>query len=608
MRRWRRRGLPRPLFLVGGLLLLLALGAGVRLAEAQRHLRAAELAFTEAKTAVGETRTDDAAAALDDAQAELDAAASQTGAFPLNVLRPIPLLGSPTKAVADVTDAGTELVAAGRVVNEAAELFPTSGAVAVDGHDLSAFHDAAVGAEAALVEAEAHVRTAADIVDGPAGAMLPQLSSPARSLAGTIDDALTQLGGAERGLALLADLTAPTTDARILVLSQDTYELRPTGGFAGSYGILEFRNGRVELTEYDDSHALPEAEPPMEPPPFLAGHLPNEWELENALWWPHFPTSAENAVEMFRRQRGIEVDGVVAMTDDVIARIVGAIGPVQVPGYDEPVVEEGFADRVVYETGLKRPLDTPRKRFTIELSKVVLEKLFDLQPDEMAAVAGRLRENRPGDLQLWFPTDDRQRLVAGSAFSGEMPTYDRDVLMVVDANLTASKANRGLTREITYRPRWDREEKRYVGQLRMSYVNDDPESEYVNPYYNGFVRIYAPAGAELLPGEDNARFAPIGREGDFEVFGGWVMVRPEERVEVEVEYWLPDTVDGDGRTYGLTWRRQPGTSRDTLVAHVGSTRHLQPPEATTLELEAGLRDHPVREFLHDRWITRQLGF
>lgn len=587
--------------------MLLVLGAGVRIAEARRDLEAAELAFLEAKTAVGETRTDDAAAALGDARDALDAARATARSFPLNVLRPLPVLGSPARAITDVADAGAELVAAGRVVNEAATLLPASGAVAVDGHDLSAFHDAAVGAEAALAEAETHVRRAAAIASGPSGAFLPQVSSPARSLAGTIEAARTQLGGAERGLALLADLTAPTTDARLLVLSQDTYELRPTGGFAGSYGILRFRGGRVDLVEYDDSHALPEADPPMDPPAFLAGHLSKGWELENSMWWPDFPRSAETAAELFRRQRGIEVDGVVAMTDDVIARIVGAIGPVQVPGYAEPVVEEGFADRVVYETGLKRPLDTPRKRFTIELSKVVLNELFDLEADELAAVAGRMRDTAPGDLQLWFPDGPRQRLVEGTSFSGAMPAPDRDFLMVVDANLTASKANRGLRREITYRPRWDRDAGRYIGQVRMSLENQDPQSEYVNPYYNGFVRLYVPAGAELLPGEENARFAPVGREGPFEVFGGWVMVRPQERLEVQVEYWLPDSVER-GRTYGLTWRRQPGTTKDGLLAHVGHRRHHQDPAAGDLELHAGLRDHPVRELLHDRWITRKLGF
>lgn len=39
------------------------------------------------------------------------------------------------------------------------------------------------------------------------------------------------LDGAGRGLDLLADLTAPTTDARLLVLDQDSLERRATGGF-----------------------------------------------------------------------------------------------------------------------------------------------------------------------------------------------------------------------------------------------------------------------------------------------------------------------------------------------------------------------------------------
>lgn len=590
------------MFVVAGLLVLLALWAGVRLADAQRHLRAAEQAFLEAKSAIAETRTDDAEVALEHAEEKLAAAALHADAFPLDVLRPIPLLGSPTKAVADVADAGAELVAAGRVVNGAAELFPTSGAVAVDGHDLSAFHDAALGAEAALVEAEAHVRAAADIVDGPAGAMLPQLSSPARSLAGTIDDAITQLDGAERGLALLADLTAATTEARILVASQDSMELRATGGFIGSFGVIRFSQGTAVLERYDSYEALPPPDPPMEAPPELARTLNAHWDLSNAGWWPDFPTSAANIAEIFERQGGGQIDGVVAITEYAMARLVGAMGPFQVPGYDEPVVEEGFADRVLYETSLKRPRDEPRKKFTIELSKLVFNRLFDLDSDEVPSVLTAFDESIAArDVQAWFADDARQARVAGTTVAGEMPTTESDFLMLVDSNLTASKANRDLVRDVTYHVRRETD-----GRIRASLTvrtRNEGEQYDHNPYYNGLLRVYVPAGAQLVEEDIHRRSKGIDPVTGYQILETNVLAEPEggEHV-VNFEYRLPDDVAPESR-YHLTWRRQAGTPADTLLVQVGSRQHRVDDE---LHLETGLRRNRVKEFLDSRALTEWL--
>ena len=96
------------------------------------------------------------------------------------------------------------------------------------------------------------------------------ISSPARQLAGDLHDAHHQLDGAERALTLLADLSAPTTDARILVLSQDTMELRATGGFIGSFGVIHFDHGTVSLERFDSFDVFPPPDPPMEAPDPLA--------------------------------------------------------------------------------------------------------------------------------------------------------------------------------------------------------------------------------------------------------------------------------------------------------------------------------------------------
>ena len=223
--------------------MLLAAAALFRLASARRELVQARVALDDGRAALARGRMEEASGAFDAAEHRLWAARSASG-FPLAVISPVPLAGSPGRAVGDTVAAGLHVVAAGRDLAQAERAFPTVGGTGLDGADLSAMHKAALDARAPFDRAQRELTDAERALRGPAGAALPPVSSPARGVLPVLAETRRQLDGARRGLGLLADLTAPTADARILVLSQDTLEGRPTGGFIGTIGLLHLRTGR----------------------------------------------------------------------------------------------------------------------------------------------------------------------------------------------------------------------------------------------------------------------------------------------------------------------------------------------------------------------------
>lgn len=601
----RRRRVP-----VGALVVLASAAAGLwavvataQAAAARRDLDAGRRELVDAREALLARRDADAAAALERARRRFGAAQHAAGSGALGALRPVPVLGSPARALGGAARAGRELVAAGRAVVAAAGDLPTSGRAGLEGHDLSAFHAAAVRSEGALATAGDRLARARRLLDGPSGALLPPVSGPARSVRRELARAERDLDGVRRGLRVLAWLSDPATEARLLVLSQDSMELRPTGGFVGSFGVLRFSHGTAALERYDSFEALPPPDPPMTPPPRLAQALPRWWGLSNVNWWPDFPTTAAVAREMFRRQGGGTVDGVLAVTEHAMARLVGALGPITVPGYAEPVTEEGFAQRVLYEVELKRPLDQPRKRFLIELSRIVFDRLLSLRRDEVPAVARAAADSvAAGDVQVWFADPARQRLVAGTAWDGALPPPRGDVLLLAEANLAAGKANAELVRSVTYTVR--RAGDRWVARLHIAYRNEGAPSP-VNPYYSGFVRVYVPRGARLLDTADGQMDEGDAPDGPYRVFARWVLVPPLGRAEVTFDYLLPASVVRDGR-YRLTVVRQPGTPEDTYSLVVaGRHASLVPPERA-LTLEVGVRRGPVVEFLRSRRLLAPL--
>ena len=540
--------------------------------EAQSEALMARAAITQAEAAIGRGDADSALSALDDASAHLEMAAAAADAWSLSMLSPLPVVGSPGNGLSAAADAGAEVVAAGRVMAETVE--SATGENGGFNLDLSALHDTARTSEATFRRTHEHLVSARRLLEGPAGAVLPPVSKAARALLAKVETITTRVSKAEQALALAGRVTAPGTSLRLLVLAQDSLELRPTGGLIGSFGILQIVDGKAQLEHYADAGALPYPVPEMEPPPELAPYLNYPWNLVNANWSPDFPTTARTAAELLRRQGGGEIDGVIGMTEATIGRLLNAIGPIKLPEYDKPVTGRNLSQRILYETTLKRPLDEPRKKFLIQLAHELFGRLFATPADRMPAILEALGASAvAGDLQMWFENPEWQGLL-DPTITGALPAPGGDFLLLAEANMSGGKANAELVRHVGYDVT-DNGDGRLRARLEIRYRNSGAESR-INPYYNGLVRVYVPQGAQLISGGKTFP-AP---DGPYTVMMEDVYVPPDGGTDTVIfEYILPASVVREGR-YRLTWLRQPGTSRDSYFARVGDR---------TFESRAGLR-------------------
>ena len=107
----------------------------------------------------------------------------------------------------------------------------------------------------------------------------------------------------------------------------------------------------------------------------------------------------------------------------------------------------------------------------------------------------------------------------------------------------------------------------------------------MNPYYNGYLRVYVPKGTTLA--DDSEGDLTPAEDGPYDVITTAVYVEPLGKLHVHLEYTLPKTVAPDGR-YHLTWLRQPGTPADSLTAIVGTQTFAADPAERRLEVSAGL--------------------
>ena len=112
-----------------------------------------------------------------------------------------------------------------------------------------------------------------------------------------------------------------------LVLLQNNSELRPTGGFPGSYALITFENGSLKKVFVDDIYRADAGLKDNIVPPIPLQHITPSWGMRDASWFADFPFSAGKIIGLYQLGGGPKVDGVLTITPDVITKIFEIIGP-----------------------------------------------------------------------------------------------------------------------------------------------------------------------------------------------------------------------------------------------------------------------------------------
>jgi hypothetical protein len=235
---------------------------------------------------------------------------------------------------------------------------------------------------------------------------------------------------------------------RYLVLAQDPAELRPTGGYVGTVGIVGFSGGSLTERAFEDvfHFDLRPGVPYVEPPEPLANHLLGaaSWQLADSNWSPDYPTAAQDAVRLYELESGdTNVDGVLALTTDAVDRLLELTGPVDVAEYDVRVAAGEVTMTALRLTRGASTPETDRKAFLDDLATAVIEHLYALPPASWGGVLDAFRDLGERRMLLaWFKDPAAQAIVARAPIGGAVHQGSGDYLYVVEANMApTSKYN-----------------------------------------------------------------------------------------------------------------------------------------------------------------------
>ncbi|MFN8559169.1 MAG: DUF4012 domain-containing protein [Dehalococcoidia bacterium] len=437
--------------------------------------------------------------------------------------------------------------------------------------------------------------------------------APAGAALARLDERLTDV---QQGAGLLADLPAAARSSlgidrpRVYaILGQNSAELRPTGGFIGSVGLITVRDGVIVAEDYRSSYAFDNPSRGFEPLPApMAAHLgPGGWSLRDTNWSPDFPTAAAKAEDLLRRHQDLTVDGVIGVNTYSVGMLLEALGPLPVEGFDQPVTAEtwyGLAERLIYfdESGHTVDNADDNKQLVLQpILRAVINRVQGAGPEDVAPLLRAVqRATRERQLQVMFHDPAAAALARRTGADGRFAPPQGDALALVDANLSYSKIGPYVRTHIRYEVALSARGTAERSRVTVTYENTLPPEEANRPgrrmygaemdpatgrlYFNRgvfgtYARLYIPRNSRILdPGPDTP--PPVtGRDLDMTTIERYYSVSAGTSRGFSYSYQIPTDANPAGR-YRLHVRKQSGVAaydlevRVRLPAGMGASANL----------------------------------
>lgn len=408
---------------------------------------------------------------------------------------------------------------------------------------------------------------------------LPSLLLPrVDELRSRVEYYLNLVEQAKSASEIMPEITGLQGKRSYLVLIQNNLELRPTGGFIGSYAKLDFENGRLTDIKVDDVYNLDGGlKDVIAPPAELKSDLGVErLYLRDSNYEPDFPTSARQASFFYKKEAGETVHGVIALDLNASGNLLDAVGGLDLPEYGESVNGANLFERVVShaEVGFF-PGSQAKKNYLTSLQNQMFNKIFYLSKQNWPAIIQAISKSlEQKHMLVYFEDPQLFSILASSNWSGVFPREaekregdTNDFLSVIESNMGANKANYYLQRKYNLETLFSKEGK-VSHKLKISYKNTSPNNAFPAGRYKNRIKIYTPLGTKLIKAtladaditSSFTTFSDYGRTG----FSSLIEILAKEQKQLILEYELADSLNfkDNAVSYKLEIFKQPGTMAD----------------------------------------------
>jgi len=402
---------------------------------------------------------------------------------------------------------------------------------------------------------------------------------------------------------IIVPLLGPNSKKTYLVLFQNNMELRPGGGFIGSYGLVHLQNAKLyDFTIHDVYDADGQLKGHVEPPYPLRRYFPLvHWYLRDSNFDIDFVNGASVSAFFLNAETGERPDGVISIDVSFVKELIAQLGSIRVPDYNETVTSQNFYLLTQkYSEKNFFPGSTQKKDFLRSVFSSVLQKVADSKGKGVKSILQAVETSvSQKHILLAFSDEPIQNVFTLSGLSSTPLTYTnteqssiQDFFGISEANLGANKANYFITREVNQQVSIQ-DDGQVEETISVSYENKS--NAWPGGDYKNYLRIITPQGSSIskisIDGKEQkiikaiADFQsyekkdfvpPVGLEVDQydedgkTIFGFLTIIPSQNNQTIEISYSLPkQNFASQTFSYNLTYFKQPGTDQYPYKLGIG---------------------------------------
>lgn len=399
--------------------------------------------------------------------------------------------------------------------------------------------------------------------------------------------------------AALMDSMGSSTIRRYLLVFQNNAELRASGGFIGSYALIDMMNGKIVHVEipaggpYDLRGSFHERLNPPEPLRLVA----SEWQFQDANWWADFPSSAKKILWFYEKSGGPTVDGVIAINASVIPRILSHTGPINMQGYNKTLSSDSAlndlqkAVELEYDRATNKPKQIIAELFPLLMNALSKGNLFS-SPKFLSTILNAFKSR---DIQVYLRDAKYEQLAKKIQIAGEMKDFNGDYSLIVSSNIGGAKTDSVISTDVDHTISFV-ENGMVDVTLELKRIHRGMKGDpFTGVQHNDYMRFYAPEGSMLISAQGFSEFPqeaakkplPMHRDDNDlrmiqqgmhhddkymldrwnehgkTVFAGWLFTKTQSESSVLLRYRIPYA----SAAYALLIQRQSGSTIGRYTVH-----------------------------------------
>jgi len=357
---------------------------------------------------------------------------------------------------------------------------------------------------------------------------------------------------------------------------QNNSDLRGPGGAVLAYAMLTIDKGKLDLTEagsiadLDTGASGIHARLPPDVSYWIKLAKVNPRLANGSNYSPNLPVVAQAWAAMIEKQRGIHIDGAIALDPVAVAYSLGT-HVIRLPYMDDPITADNAVKVMEHDQYLLEPNE--QHAFPKDVVRESWKALINPSPfvGTLQKLGKALRQKH---IQMWSSTDAQEALMTQLGWDGGLHPYPGDYLFLADNKRIANKVDYFSSQKITYKVAVQPNggiDSTYTVALR----NDTPSDEPLTVAGRGdpfganvaMMNLYVPNRARFTSVDPEAPLTedidPKGFvkhvEDNFLVFTKTMNVAAQSAGTLTYRYLVPLVIKTTpaGKVYQLTLQHQP---------------------------------------------------